>query len=193
MLRVDALKVSNCLLGQLEVTLNLPLLLFNVALCLLLTFKSVLALIEGLLELSLDLVEGGAPVLCGLDILLRLLPSLAGCLLLLARLDNHILLVGNFIPEGADLGVLGVLVILALVNGVLNGGSTGCKGKNKLVLLGGELGVDLNHGAAVSHGLVDVGLSDGNLLLVLLLVLSKLGALKVGFDRKPKLEPEPGL
>merc|ERR1719242_994213 len=116
-LRVDALKVGNCLLGQLEVTLNLPLLLFNVALCLLLTLKSVLALIEGLLELSLDLVEVVAPVLCGLDILLRLLPSLAGCLLLLAQLDNHILLVGNFIPEGADLGVLGVLVILALLNG----------------------------------------------------------------------------
>ena len=62
----------------------------------------------------------------------------------------------------------------------LNGGSTGCQGKNKLVLLGGELGVDLNHGAAVSYGLVDVGLSNGNLLLVLLLVLSKLGALEVG-------------
>ena len=35
----------------------------------------------------------------------------------LTQLDNHILLVGNFIPEGADLGVLGVLVLLALLNG----------------------------------------------------------------------------
>ena len=37
----------------------------------------------------------------------------------LTQLDNHILLVGNLIPEGADLGVLGVLVILALLNGGL--------------------------------------------------------------------------
>ena len=70
----------------------------------------------------------------------------------------------------------------------LNGGSTGCQGKNKLVLLGGELGVDLNHGAAVSHGLVNVGLSDGNLLLVLLLVLSKLSALEGGPRRKKKVK-----
>merc|ERR1719464_58132 len=116
-LRVDALEVGNCLLGQLEVALNLPLLLFNIALCLLLTLKSVLALIEGLLELSLHLVEVVAPVLGRLDILLGFLPSLPGCLLLLAELDNNILLVGNLVPEGADLGVLGVLVILALLNG----------------------------------------------------------------------------
>merc|ERR1719278_1086723 len=118
-LRVDALEVGNGLLGQLEVTLNLPLLLFNIALCLLLTLKSVLALIKGLLELALDLVEVVAPVLCRLDILLGLLPSLTGGLLLLAQLDDHILLVGNFIHEGADLGVLGVLVLLALLNGRL--------------------------------------------------------------------------
>merc|ERR1719189_2917254 len=251
-LRVDTLKVGNSLLSQLEVTLNLPLLLLDIALSLLFTLKSVLTLIKGLLELALHLVEVVAPVLCGLDILLCLLPTLASGLLFLAQLDNHVFLVGNFIPEGADLGVLGVLVILALLNGrlevldllpqscsissdlgsslldlvdlvvltldtgvgrinlllqvvlgslqpiglvndVLNGGSTRCQGKNKLVLLSGELGVDLNHGAAVSHGLVDVSLSDGNLLLVLLLVLSKLGALEVGLDRKPKLKPEPGL
>ena len=83
-LRVDPLQVSNCLLSQLEVTLNLPLLLFNVALCLFLTLKSVLAFIKGLLELLLDLVEVVAPVLCRLDILFRFLPSLAGGLFLLA-------------------------------------------------------------------------------------------------------------
>ena len=33
----------------------------------------------------------------------------------------------------------------------LNGGSTGCQGKNKFVLLSGEFGVDLDHSAAVSH------------------------------------------
>merc|ERR1719411_2300119 len=159
---------------------------------------------------------------------------------------------GNLIPEGADLGVLGVLVILALLNGglkvldlfpqpsgisgdlgsglldlvdlvvlaldpgvgginlllqiilcslkavglvndFLNCRSTGLKSKNELVLLSRKLGVDLDHSAAISNGLVDVGLGDGNLLLVLLLVLSKLSALEGGLDGQPELEPEPGL
>merc|ERR1719400_1173284 len=64
---------------------------------------------------------------------------------------------------------------------------------NKLVLLSRELGVDLDHSTTISHSLVDVGLGNGDLLLILLLVLSKLGALEVGLDGKPKLEPEPGL
>merc|ERR1719242_1129466 len=156
-LRVDPLKVGNCFLSQLEVTLDLPLLLFNVAVC----------------------------------------------LLFLSQFDNHVLLVGNFIPEGADLGVLGVLVLLALLNGrlevldlfsepagissdlgaslldlvdlvvlaldagvggvnlllqvvlsslqpvglvddLLHSGATGLQSEHQLVLLGGELGVDLN-------------------------------------------------
>merc|ERR1719351_114084 len=118
-LRVDTLEVSNSLLGELEVSLNLPLLLFDVALGLVLNLKSVLALIKGLLKLSLHLVEVVAPVLSGLDVLLSLLPTLSGGLLLLAKLDDHVLLVGNFIPESADLGVLGVLVLLALLNGRL--------------------------------------------------------------------------
>ena len=36
--------------------------------------------------------------------------------------------------------------------------------------------MDVNHSAALAHSLVDVGLGDGDLLLVLLLVLAKLGA-----------------
>ena len=53
----------------------------------------------------------------------------------------------------------------------LDSGSSGVEGEHQLVLLSGQLGVDLRHGGAVSHGLVDVGLGDGNLLLVLLLEL----------------------
>ena len=168
---------------------------------------------------------------------------------------------GNLIPEGADLGVLGVLVILALLNGglkvldlfpqpssisgdlqregfkacsfpleeeehnnhlkeynlgsglldlvdlvvlaldagvggvnlllqvvlsslqpvgfvddLLHSGATGLQSKHQLVLLGGELGVDLNHSGTLAHSLVDVCLGNGDLLLVLLLVLAKLGA-----------------
>merc|ERR1719175_405208 len=40
---------------------------------------------------------------------------------------------------------------------------------------------------------VNVGLGFSNLVLVLLLELAKLGALEVGLDGKPELEPEPGL
>ena len=41
-----------------------------------------------------------------------LLPSLAGRLLLLAQLDDHVLLVGDLVAQSSDLGVLGVLVLL---------------------------------------------------------------------------------
>ena len=68
----------------------------------------------------------------------------------------------------------------------LNGGTTRLQGHNQLVLLSGELGVDLNHSAALAHSLVDVGLGDGDLLLVLLLVLAKLGA---PWDLEIRLEP----
>ena len=47
--------------------------------------------------------------------------------------------------------------------------------------------MDLYNSRTISHGLVDVGLSNGDLLLILLLVLSKLGALEVGFDGEPEL------
>ena len=46
--------------------------------------------------------------------------------------------------------------------------------------------MDLNHSAALAHSLVDVGLGDGDLLLVLLLVLAKLGA---PWDLEIRLEP----
>ena len=58
----------------------------------------------------------------------------------------------------------------------LNGGTTRLQGHNQLVLLSRELGVDVNHSAALAHSLVDVCLGNGDLLLVLLLVLAKLGA-----------------
>ena len=54
------------------------------------------------------------------------------------------------------------------------------EGHDELIFLCGKLGVDFNHSAALADSLVDVGLGNGNLLLVLLLVLTKLGALEVG-------------
>ena len=46
--------------------------------------------------------------------------------------------------------------------------------------------MDLNHSGALAHSLVDVCLGDGDLLLVLLLVLAKLGA---PWDLEIRLEP----
>ena len=53
--------------------------------------------------------------------------------------------------------------------------------------------MDISHGGALGNGLVDVGLGHGDLVLVLLLVLSELGALQVGLDGQPDLHPLPGL
>ena len=111
-LSVDPLEVRDGLLGELEVALHLPLHLLHVALGLLLALQSILALVEGLLELALHLAQVVAPVLSSLDVLLSLLPPLTGRLLLLAQLDDHVLLVGDLVAQSSDLGVLGVLVLL---------------------------------------------------------------------------------
>merc|ERR1740123_1759921 len=70
------LQVGHGLLGQLQVSLNLPLHLLGVALGLLLSLQSILALVERLLQLALHLAQVVAPVLHGLDVLLSLLPAL---------------------------------------------------------------------------------------------------------------------
>merc|ERR1712203_544498 len=50
-----------------------------------------------------------------------------------------------------------------------------------------------NHSIALSNSLVNVSLSNGNLLLIHGLKLSKLGTLEVGLDSHPDLPPQPGL
>ena len=69
----------------------------------------------------------------------------------------------------------------------LHSGSTRLEGHDELIFLRGKLGVNFNHSAALAHGLVDVGLRNGNLLLVLLLVLTKLGALELGLREREGL------
>merc|ERR1719336_1060876 len=99
---LDPVQIADSLLGELQITLDLPL-------------ESILGLIKGLLELALDLAQVVAPVLHGLDVFLGLLPALAGALLLLLQLGNQLLLVGDLLPQGVDLVVLGALVLLALL------------------------------------------------------------------------------
>merc|ERR1719245_1428212 len=238
-LRPDTLEVRDSFLSQLEVTLNLPLHLLNITLGLLLALKSILALVKGLLELALHLRQVVALVLHGLDVLLSLLATLASALLLLLELGDQFFLVGNLLPQGSDLVVLGHLDLLpqavsirgdldsglvdavnevlltldtlvdiikllldivlgslhpvGLVNDVLDHGSSGGQSHVQLLLFSHETVVDIDNSVALSDGLVNVGLGEGNLVLVLLLVLSKLGALEVGLDGQPDLHPLPGL
>lgn len=112
-----ALEVGNGLLGKLEVALNLPPLLLNVGAQLLLTLKGVLKLVEGLLELLLNLVEVVDLVLGGLELLGGLLVGLALELLLLVQLVDELVLVGDLVVQVADLVVLGGLVLLGLLDG----------------------------------------------------------------------------
>merc|ERR1719211_664584 len=251
-LALHAVEVREGLLGQLQVSLNLPLRLLNVTLDLLLPLEGILGFVQSLFKLSLDARKVVALVLGGLDILLGLLATVSAAPLLLTQLGDHVALVGDFILEGTDLVVLvgsvlfglgkvalldsdltlklghgrvglghgafkrnllrllvldsriGLVEILLHIRGlvlnpdgfvdhVLDSGASRFQGKLQLVLLCSKTIVDGLDLGASSNSSVDVGLSLGNLVLVLLLELSKLSALEVGLDGKPKLEPEPGL
>merc|ERR1719356_1316587 len=251
-LSLDTLKVRDGLLGQLEVSLQLPLGLPHISLDLLLTLKSILSLIKSLLKLSLYSGQVVALVLSSLDVLLSLLSAVSNISLLLGQLADHIGLVSDLILQGADLVILVCSVLLSrgqdsfkvgdislelgnsgidlldvsfqsnlllllsldtlvdsikflldisglgfnsggLVNDVLDSGSSRLQGEGKLSLLSHESVIDSLDLASGLKSLVNVGLSKGNLVLVLLLVLAKLGALEVGLDGQPDLHPQPGL
>merc|ERR1719245_394511 len=214
--------------------------------------QGILALIQALLRLTLDLVQVVALVLHGLDVLLSLLAGVANAPLLLLELSNKLFLVSNLLLKGPDLAVLGHLVLLSslkgglsnlditsqlssillnllgllvnggnlvlltldavvgliklllniilhglntvgLVNDLLNSRSTTLQSQDKLILFSLDLVVLSDDLVAFSNSLVNVCLSNGNLLLVLSLVLSKLGALEVRLDSQPQLPPQPGL
>merc|ERR1719447_1200343 len=89
--------------------------------------------------------------------------------------------------------VLGGLQPLSLVDDVLHSRSSGGKDSLELVFLGNKSLVLCHDGVALAHGLANVGLSLGDLVFVLLLVLGELGALEVGLDEQPDLHPLPGL
>merc|ERR1719402_69796 len=219
-LTLDTLKISNSLLSQLEVSLNLPLALLNISLHLLLTLKSILSLIKSLLKLSLNLGQVVALVLGSLDVLLGLLATVSSGPLFLAQLGDHVSLVGNLVLQGADLIILVSPILLRLGKCTFSNSNFTLKlndsgigfGHGALKLnLGGLLtldpGIDLLQVLLLaskaiidsldlctgSHGRLNVGISLGNLVLVLLLELAELGALEVGLDGKPQLEPQPGL
>merc|ERR1719356_2200049 len=112
-LSLDTLKIRDSLLGQLQVSLKLPLGLLNISLDLLLTLKSILSLIKSLLKLSLYSGQVVALVLSSLDILLSLLSAVSNISLLLGQLADHIGLVSDLILQGADLVILVCSVLLS--------------------------------------------------------------------------------
>merc|ERR1719211_146226 len=104
-LALHAVEVREGLLGQLQVSLNLPLRLLNVTLDLLLPLEGILGFVQSLFKLSLDARKVVALVLGSLDILLGLLATVSAAPLLLTQLGDHVALVGDFILEGTDLVV----------------------------------------------------------------------------------------
>merc|ERR1719443_2398637 len=89
-LSLDTLKIRDGLLGQLKVSLKLPLGLLNISLDLLFTLKSILSFIKSLLKLSFYSGQMVAFVLSSLDVLLGLLSAVSNRSLLLAQLANHV-------------------------------------------------------------------------------------------------------
>lgn len=112
-----ALEVGDGLLGELEVTLDLPPLLLNVSAQLLLALQRVLEFVKGLLQLLLNLVEVVDLVLGGLELLGGLLVGFSLELLLLVQLVDELVLVGDLVVQVADLVVLGGLVLFGLLDG----------------------------------------------------------------------------
>merc|ERR1719237_1545921 len=119
-LSLYTLQVRDGLLGQLEVSLQLPLGLLNVSLHLLLSLQSILGPIQSLLQLSLHAGQMVALVLRGLDVLLGLLPGVANIPLLLAQLADHVGLVGDLVLQSSDLIVLVGSVLLSRGETVLS-------------------------------------------------------------------------
>merc|ERR1719179_50037 len=119
-LLLGPLLVGNGLLGDLQLTLNLPPLLLDVGTATLLLLQRGLQLIQGALKLALDLVEMSHLVLGGGQILSGLGRVLADVLLLLVQLVDHLVLVGDLVVQAAD-GVVTVgLLLLDLLDGHLD-------------------------------------------------------------------------
>merc|ERR1719443_2768755 len=147
-LSLDTFKIRDGLLGQLQVSLKLPLRLLNISLDLLLTLKSILSFIKSLLKLSLYSGQMVALVLSRLDVLLRLLSAVSNRSLLLAQLANHVGLVSDLILQGSDLVILISSVLFS-------------RGKDSLKV--GDISLELGNSGV---DLLDLSLKS-NLLLLL--------------------------
>merc|ERR1719195_1313254 len=114
------LKIIDSVLGHLQVSLNLPLLLLKVGSGLLLLVKSSLQLVMGGLELRLDLVQVSNLLLGSDQILSRLGLGGGQMLLLLVELVDDLVLLSNLVLEHLDGVVTVALLLLHLGDGKLH-------------------------------------------------------------------------
>merc|ERR1719356_78143 len=115
-----SLKISNSILGHLEVSLNLSLLLLKSSSGLLLLVKSSLKLIQSGLKLGLDMVQVLDLLLSRLKIFSRLGLGGGQVLLLLVQLVDDLILLSDLVLEGLDGMVTVALLGLDLGDGELN-------------------------------------------------------------------------
>merc|ERR1719412_2659504 len=164
---LDAIQVSHSFLSKLQVTFNLALHLLSITLRFLLTLQSIFTLIQRLLELTLNLAQMIATILGRLNVFLDLLATLSNRLLFFGQLRNQILLVGNFLTKGADLVVLGHLVLLAFFNSALQflnltteANSFSCNLSSSLVNAANGILFSLNSLCCIINLLLDIILSS---------------------------------
>merc|ERR1719454_1067045 len=115
-----SLQISHGVLGHLEVALNLPLLLLSSSPALLLLVQTSLQLVQGGLQLGLDLVQVVNLLLSGDKVLGGLGLGGRQMLLLLVQLVDDLVLLGNLVLQGLDGVVPVTLLLLHLGDGELH-------------------------------------------------------------------------
>merc|ERR1719270_322300 len=137
--------------------------------------KSIFKVGHLILQLRYCRVSLGHLLIQGILLILLSLDSLLSFIQFLLNFSSHVLNPDSF------------------VNDLLNSRSSRLEGQGEFILLSHEPIMDSLNLLTISNSLVNVSLSQGNLVLVLLLVLSKLRALEVGLYGQPDLHPLPGL
>merc|ERR1719443_452998 len=177
-----SLKISNRVLGHLQIPLNLSLLLLQIGSSLLLLVQASFKLIQSGLKLRLDLAQMLDLLLSTNEVLIRLGLGGRQVLLFLVQLVDHLILFSNLILENLD-GV----VTVALLS--LNLGDSQFNILNVLLDSSNAAGVSLDLGCKLNSGgffaLQNVGFGC-QLHLGLSLNLVGLG-LSVGVDRDAAL------
>merc|ERR1719204_1816642 len=150
-----SLKICNSVLGHLQISLGLPLLLLNGSPALLLLLEASLQLIQGGLQLRLHLAEMTDLLLSGDKVLGGLGLGGGQMLLLLVELVDDLVLLGDLILQGLDGVVPVALLLLDLGDGELHI-------LNVLLDSADAAGVSL-HVSSQSNSGVLLGLEDLNL------------------------------
>lgn len=112
-----SLQISDRLLGQFQVALDLPFSFFNLVAKLLLALQGILQFIQRRLQFALDFVEVIALVFNALKIFSSLQIAFLKVLLFFVNLRNEFLLMCNLLIQILDLLIFCNLVLLTFLNG----------------------------------------------------------------------------